>query len=176
MWLRYPIIALLFFILALFQISFLAYFNIMGITPNLVFILFFILIFYECLKHTFFATEYFFVFSLIVLAGFLLDVFSYFYFGLSIISLLGVYLLVKLIIYFIRENQDKYFIIYFLAIFLLCFFIYNALLDILSNTYSFNKSISIELLYNLALACLGFYIYKKIDDLAKKGKQLSLFN
>ncbi|MDO8530359.1 MAG: hypothetical protein Q7S10_03075 [bacterium] len=175
MWLKYPLIATLFFFLALLQASFLPHFSIMGAAPSLVFILFFILVFNECLKHKFFHAEYYFALFLVVLGGIFLDIFSPFYFGLSIISLLGVYALVKTIIYFIREQQDSYFILYFVGIFSFCFFANVAFVNLVSNNFHFGKYLYIELAYNVALACTGFYIYKMIDNLVHRGKQLRLF-
>src|SRR3989344_5017254 len=98
MWFNYPIIVLFFYILSLLQISFLPHFSILGITPNLVFILFFILIFFG--KPDEYHQGIFFAF----IAGFILDAFSPFYFGLSILSLLAIYFFMKLAIYFLKER------------------------------------------------------------------------
>ena len=172
---KYPLIAILFFFLALLQTSFLPHFSIMGAAPSLVFIFFFILVFNECLKRKFFNQEYYFALFLVVLAGLFLDIFSPFYFGLSIISLLGVYALVKTIMYFVREQRDRYFILYFIGIFSFCFLANVAFLNLVSNNFHFRKYLYIELAYNVALACVGFYIYKIIDNLVHRGKQLRLF-
>ncbi len=183
---KYPIIILSFFILALLQNSFLPYFNIMGVVPNLIFILFFILIFFsvrEKVEDNF--NQYYDGFFISIFAGFFLDIFSSIYLpdgrqvlGISIIYLLIVYLLVKISMYFLRERQDKYLIFYFLSIFLFSFFIYNIFLNLLSNNFSlaldFNRAIFISFLYNLILAYSGFYIHKFIRQ-EKNDNQLKLF-
>lgn len=154
----------------------------MGAVPNLVFILFFILIFFSCLpvnnkKPNQYLQE---VFYTTILAGFLLDVFSPsadgLFFGLSIIFLLIIYFSTKIIIYFLKEMEDKYLILYFLSIFLFCFFIYNISLNLIFNSFDFNKNILIDNIYNLTLAYFGFYIYRKFYNLKLANGQLKLFD
>ena len=178
MFFKYPITIFIFFILALFQNSFLPFFNVMGVVPNLIFILFFILTFFGK------SNEYNKGFFTAIVAGFFLDLFLPFYFGLSIISLLIVYFLIKIIIYFLRDlpaqtgRQDKYLIFYFLSIFLFSFLVYNVLSSLLFNSFylklDFNKTIFVSFLYNLIFACFGFYIYKFIKK-DSSDNQLKLF-
>lgn len=151
MWARALIIILLFYFFAVLQNSFLAHFNIFGAVPNVLFIFFFLLIFFEGQK------SYYQIISWSVVAGFFLDIFSPSYFGVSIIVLLLIGILTKKIINFLKEKKDKYPVVYFIPLFLGFFMSYEIILRL-----SFNWIIYVEIIYNLTLAFLGFYIYKKI--------------
>ena len=172
LWVKFLIIALLFFFFSIFQNSFLPYFNIMGTSLNLVFILFFILIFFED-KY-----EYVQGFFLAIIAGFFLDTFLPFYFGIAIGSLLLIYFLKKLITHFLKESQDKYPIFYFIPLFSTCFIAYSTLLYVssilLHLQFIFWANILMGLIYNLVFACAGFYIYKKVSNVFSKDRQLKL--
>jgi len=190
MWLKFLIIALLFFVAALMQVSFLPHFNIMGVVPNLVFILFFILIFFgePADSDQGKQNEYYDIFFLVIVAGFFSDIFLHSYFGLSIIALSVVYYFKKLAVYFMGEVKDKYFIFYFIPIFLACFTLNDIILYLFSiflsffprsetpfaGQFNFGLVILISLIYNLIFACVGFYIHKKISDFVNKNRQLKL--
>ena len=122
MWFKYPIIILTLFVAALLQISFLPYFNVMGYFPNMIFIIFFTLIFFEAKK------EYDLGFVVSLAAGFFLDIILPSYFGISIISLLIVYSFKKIAMHFLKENPDEFSVFYFIPLFLICFISYNSLL------------------------------------------------
>ncbi len=176
MFLKYPIIVLLFLILAILQVSFLVHFSIIGITPNLVFILFFILIFFSCLQ----GNEYHQGIFYAIIAGIILDVLSSFSFGYSAVSLLLIYLLIKIVIYFLKEIHNEYILFYFIPIFLISFIFYNILMYIFFNfpylRFNFTKGILIELVYNLIFVLFVFFIYKYINNKSQKDRQLKLFN
>lgn len=162
MWLKILILSLLFGLLAILQTSFFVHFNIAGATLNLIFILFFLTVFFEE-SQKYIQT----IFSAIT-AGFFLDVFSPFYFGISIASLLVVVFTLKYVIYLLRKRREKYPVIYFAPLFILFFVIYNLSLTIavyfLNSPHlvpGLNWIFIIEIFYNLAFALGGFYIYKK---------------
>ncbi len=180
MWLKFLILILLFFILALIQNSFLPHFNIMGNSPNLIFILFFILIFFEK------DNRYYEGILFSIIAGFILDVLSGSYFGDAIISLLLVYILIKIVIYFLKERQDKNLLFYFIPIFLISLASYEVLYNLSTDFYNlkFNilsahnwQNILIGFGYNLMVAFFVFFVYKKINNLflLNKNRQLKLF-
>lgn len=175
MWIKYITIALLFFTVALLQFSFLPYFNILGNVPNLVFVLFFIFIFFGCLGGREKPDHYYEGFFLAMLAGFFLDIFSTpidrLFLGASIIGLLMVYFFIRIVLYFLKEIQDKYFIFYFLSTFLFAFLMYSLFL----YYFGFNKITVITIGYNVALAFVGFYGYRTFDHFDKKDRQLTLF-
>ncbi len=172
MLLKYPITILLFWVFAVLQNSFLPYFNIFGQIPNLVFILFFILVFSENPQ------EHYYGFFLVILAGFLLDVFSSFYLGISIISLLVLYFLIKITNHFFQKSETKYAVFYFFSVFSLCFVLYYVLLYVLSllfhSGFIFTLDIVIGLIYNITVAWLVFFIYKKFINI-NNNNQLKLF-
>ena len=147
MWFKYPIIILSFFIAALLQVSFVSYFNIMGLVPNLIFILFFILFFFSKKEESFFIS---------LIAGFFLDIISPSYllfsrqiFGISVIALSLVYFFQKLIIYFFKKDDSKYLIFYFLPLFSLNFILYNAILYLFSIIFGFGFNIGVNLIISL---------------------------
>lgn len=162
MWIKLLIIFLLFSLLAILQTSFLVHFNIMGATLNLIFILYFVIVFFEGSQKYIQG-----IFSAIV-AGFFLEVFSSFYFGISFASLLITVFILKYILDLLKKKKDKYPIIYFTPLFVLSFIIYNLFLTIaiyFLNSPHLMPILSwiflIEIVYNLIFALFCFYIYKK---------------
>ncbi len=172
MWFKYPAIVMLFFIVSLLQVSFLPYFSIMTFTPNVISIIFFIIIFLKREK------EYYYELFIIVIAGFCLDIFSNYYLGLSIISLFILYSLIQLIHYLFKERQNTHLLAYFMVSFLFYFMAHGLLVQLLSNPFTMEFNLGsitlIEVFYNLVLAVAGFFVYKKIQSLASKDRQLKL--
>lgn len=170
MWFKHLAIILLFYFFAILQNSFLVHFNIFGIVPNLVLVLCFLLIF--------FSENYFYA----LIAGFFLDIFSHFYFGISIISLLIAMFLIKKALQHLWNKTGQYAVFYFLPLFAVYLIIYNGLFNIglffLSPAFSnFNINLTsvISLAYNMAFALLGFYICKKFNLFKDSDRQLKLF-
>lgn len=183
MWFKYLIIIVLFWFFAVLQNSFLPYFSIMGQIPNFVFILFFLLVFFDTFSHKALAgqrklNEYYQGFFAIIIAGFFLDVFLPLSFGFSIIALLIIYLFVKIVNYFFQKSQNIYAVIYFIVLFSICFFLYNLLWYVSSLAFHFQFpfgwNITISLLYSLVFASLAFFIYKKFIN-NDPDNQLKLF-
>ena len=173
MWFKYPIIIVLFLFLSILQNSFLQYFRI-GIGLDLVFIMFFILIFFEE------KGSYDIGFWSSIIAGFFLDIFSLNYFGLSIIVLLVIYSLEKLSVYLIRQRDYKFSILSFTYLFLASFLLYIILSYFIypllgsRSEFSFNFGNLFGIIYNLVFAYIGFYAYRKFI-LSEKNSQLRLF-
>lgn len=149
MQLKYPIIILVFYLLAILQNSFLPHFNLFGAMPNIVFIAFFLLLFFSLpnsLEHIFYSLT----------AGFFLDVFSNTYFGLSMISLFLIGFLTKKIQSLLKNipgNDDPF--IYFLPLFAVFFVFYS----LVSSLGGFSLP---GLIYNIAVALFIFWFYKKV--------------
>lgn len=161
MWLKTLIIIFLFYLLAVLQSSFFVRFNIMGAVPNLVFILFFIIIFFK--KNS----SYYEIMFWSIAAGFLLDVFSYSYFGVSIMLLLITGILLKKVMQSLKEKKDKYPIAYFAPLFLVFYVFYDVfsglflfLFDPSHIIFSFTWPLLLSILYNLTVAIFSFYVYK----------------
>lgn len=173
MWFKYPLIILLIFIFALLQNSFLQYFSIMGATPNFVFIIFFILIFFEIQKRS---NAGFFI---AIVAGLLLDMFLPIYFGVSIITLLIIYFLEKELMHFLKDNKDQYPIKYFLFSFVLFLLMYSVFLyffsTFLSFPFYFGWNVLVSVGYSIIFAWAGFHIYKKLAKNEGTSNQLKLF-
>ena len=175
MWLKSLVTIILFYLLAVLQSSFFIHFNIMGTNPNLVLILFFTIVFFKK------DISYYEIMFWAVVAGFLLDVFSYSYFGVSIVLLSIAGISVKKIILSLREREDKYPIGYFVFIFLF----FNIFYDVFSGLFffffdpahiifSFNLPLISKIFCNFIIAIILFYIYKSFATLFGK-KQPSKF-
>lgn len=174
MWLKYPFIFLIFFILGLFQFSFLPYLNIGGAVLNAFFILFFVLAFFSLSNQGFRKNKSFYlgadVIYLAIISGFFADVFSSSVFGSYTVSFLIISFFVKISLHNLKEGQDKFSVLYFILLFLPAF-VFNKLfsdliLYLTNHLYPTNLSwIFIgELAYNLLLATIVFYVFKKLQD------------
>ena len=157
MWLRLLIIFLSIGLLSILQTSFLVHFNIAGAMLNLVFILFFLIVFFSAQGETSPLLGGEDLFSAII-AGFFLDIFSSSYFGGAIILLLIIVFVFKYLFAMLKKTKDKYPIVYFAPLFILFFIIFN-LPQMISH---FNWIFLIEIVYNLVFAICGFYIYKRL--------------
>lgn len=170
MFLRFFTIVILFFLFSLIQVSFLPYFGVTAASINLIFILFFILIFFDKNREGFFVA---------LIAGFFVDVFLPSYFGISMVVLLIIYLIKEMIVHFLKESREKFSIIYFVVMFssLLAayyFLMYFALL-VFGFSFGLNQNIMVGLVMNILFACLGFYIYKNVVRQDSLENQLKLF-
>ena len=172
MWLKYTIITVLLYFLSVFQNGFLPHFNIMGAFLNLIFIVFFILIFFESKNqlHGFFIA---------ILSGFFLDVFLSSDFGVSIILLLLIYFLTSTAKHFFRDGQSRYLVVYFAGLFSVSYVLYYFLLHFVLTFHqtesSFGLVTMVGLLYNLVFAVAGFYLYEKVVGKIYQDNQLKLF-
>ncbi len=173
MWLKFPLIVLLFLCIGLLQASFLPYFNVVGVVPNLVFVMFFILVFFQK------ENAYYEGIFLVVTAGFFLDVFSPFYFGATIMAFLVAYLAIKAMIYFLKERQRAYLLTYFVVIFLISLICYDASWYVLTNVgqlrFVVGATLAIQLCYNVIFAYIGFYIWTSLSGRVNHDRQLTLF-
>jgi rod shape-determining protein MreD len=161
-----PIISiLLFYLLAILQTSFFMYFNLFGALPNLVFTLFFLLIFFNS-KNQYLPAVFFGFF-----AGLFLDIFSIFPIGSSIILLTIVGLLVKKIQSLLKEKKEDYPFIYFIVLFAISLVIYELLL----RKFAINLKLVLEIIYSSIFATTGFFIYKKFFKQDKNNKTNRLF-
>ena len=174
------ILIVLFSFFAILQNSFFTYFSVMGSSVNLVFILFFILIFFYNRSADEKESDSY-IILLAVVAGFFLDLFLPIYFGVSIISLLIIYIIEKFITHLMVQNREKNLIFYFICMFSLSFIVYQILLYIslkLLGVHFLGLSFSVHtlgyLIYNLCFACIGFYLYKKFFHNVANNNQLKL--
>lgn len=175
MWAKYLLIVFLLYVFALLQNSFFTHFNLLGINPNLVFILFILLIFFEK-KPSNFLNIYF-----AVVSGFFLDIFSSIPLGWSILVLIFIGYLIKKIKEILSEKNDTHPYVYFAIVFTVSFFAYSFLLNLVvyfiadSNVFfSFNLIFWYKLLYNLILASAFFFVYKKFM-IENNSRQQRLF-
>ena len=181
MWLKYIAIIFLFYISAILQNSFFAHLNLFGAVPNFIFILFFIFVFFirQSKNHS----GYFAVVFYAILAGLFLDIFSYTYFGVSIISLLLIGVIIKKIQSSLQEkNNNNFPFIYFLLLFIVSFILYDLILNIFINNFNvlgiisgFSQVFFAEIFYNICIASVIFFIYK-ILFVPNASHQLRLFN
>jgi len=118
-WLWYFSAILLFYLFAILQNSFFAYFSFWGFSFNFVFLLFFIFIFFAR-KNTAFKIIFF-----SILAGFLIDVFSVLPMGTSILLLAAIGFLTKKIQSLLKEKKNKYYVFRFVVLFLTMLAVYS---------------------------------------------------
>lgn len=176
-WIKYPIIAILFYLFAVLQNSFFAHFSLFGAVPNLVLIFFISFVFLEQ-KNSYYPVIFY-----AICAGLFLDFFSYTYFGVSMILLLALGLLIKKTQTLLQEKRDNKFpLMYFLPLFTVSLLIYDLLFSIFINSFrfeqillNFNLSYAVEVIHNLLIAFVVFYILKKFFRFSFDNRQLSLF-
>lgn len=159
MWFRFFIIMLFLFTAYILQTSFLPYFTILGAVPDLVFVIFFLVIFFEperVYSQGLFTAP---------VAGLFLDMASNSYFGIYILSLLIIYFLNKVMHHFLREDRHIHLIFYFVGVFFVSFVAYQGLLYASSLIFNFEFNVNVVLMrfwYGLIVASIGFYIFKKL--------------
>ena len=161
-----------FFFAAILQSSFFPYFSIAGATPNLIFILFFLVMFFTDKKtHVpgFFA---------IVSAGFFLDVLSPFYFGTSMLALFIIYAAHHLLSHLLHRGEN-FLILYFAIAFCGFLLAYDGLLFLFSLIFNipffFNMPLVISVAYSLLFAIVGFFIAERLEATRASNNQLKLF-
>ena len=172
MWQKTLAIIFFFYLFSLLQTSFFAHFNLFGTIPNLVFILFFLLVFFSAgvPSGSGLAFGWEGIFYALV-AGIFLDIFSYTYIGPSIIFLLIIGFLLKKTQSLLKNREDSYPFIYFLPLFVIFFLAYDLSCGFYFYFFGLNK-IAITLgtqtifsvIYNALIASVLFYIYKKIES------------
>lgn len=175
MWIKILISAILFYFIALLQNSFFVYFNIFGAVPNFIFIFFFFLVFFSK-KKGYYETIFY-----SLTAGFFSDIFSPFKMGISIALLLMIGVLIKKVILTLREREEKYPLIYFVAIFTASFLAYCVSMEIYLCILSqcqilsiFSASFLTEFFYTLFFAALIFLLCKKFLKNKKDSLQTGL--
>jgi rod shape-determining protein MreD len=160
-WQKPLLIILLFYLFALVQTSFLAHFSLFGTIPNLVFTLFFLLVFFikknENYQIIFFA----------FIAGIFLDIFSYTYIGPSIIFLLIIGFLLKKSQSLLKNRESSHPFIYFLPLFVIFLLAYDLSCGFYFYFFGFNKTAItlgaqtiFSVIYSALIASALFYIYK----------------
>ena len=184
-------VMVLFFLLSIAQVAFVGHINLMGTVPNLIFIFFFLLIFFQNPSpdyHT--RSDQSFLEDLlrpealiiIILGGFFLDVVSLNAMGQAAVVLAVIYFLIKVLFYFLHERQDKHPLIYFVPLFLLFFFGYQGTLYLAGylahnpvTVFSLSPEYFIGICYNLLVAVIGFLAYKVVEKYQNTHRQLTLF-
>lgn len=165
MWIKPLITIILFYLFAILQNSFFVHFSLFGAAPNLVFVLFFTLIFFADPK------KYYYIIFYVVCAGLFLDIFLYSYLGASIILLLLIGFFIKRAQGILSEKKDNFPFIYFLPLFLISLIIYDMLLKLSPNLKGFIAEVS----YSMLFACIVFYVCKKFFKFGANDRQLPLF-
>ncbi|MFA6190102.1 MAG: hypothetical protein WC711_01120 [Candidatus Staskawiczbacteria bacterium] len=160
MWKKIVPVIFIFYIFVLLQNSFFNHFSLFGVAPNLVFTLFFLLVFFSPSKLE--------VILLAVIAGFFIDIFSYTYVGPSIILLIILSILLKKVLSSLKNTAESYPFIYFLPLFVIFLLAYILLKDLYlyfldPNKMVINLSLNIiySLVYSSIFATAFFFIYKR---------------
>lgn len=169
MWKKELLVVFLFFIFITLQNSFLAHFSLPGAVLNLVFILFFTLVFFIPKGKEYQLTY------LSAIAGILLDISSFTYLGPSIIMLLFVGFLLKKTQFSILRGGDGQRMGYFVPLFIFYFIIFDLLsmlylryLDLAHTIIVLDFRFLVGIIYNLIFAVIGFYIFRRLKNNAGK--------
>jgi len=159
-WIKYLIIVFCLFLLTLFQHSFLPFFTFKKIVPNLTFAFFLVIIFFlekKQNKPLFYFLEIIF-YSLV--AGFLLDFFSFLESGVYPLFFLITGFLIGKLRSLLRDREDGVFSIDFLFVCIPPFLIYFLFkLIFLSEYYLF---VILELMYDFIFVLIFYSIFKRI--------------
>jgi rod shape-determining protein MreD len=151
-WLRYPITFILLYLLAVLQNGFFAHYSFFGAVPNLVFALFFTLVFFSG------KNDYCYIAFISISAGLFLDAFSTAQFGISTVLLLLIGFMARKIQGILQvKNGNNFPFIYFLPIFFVLIMVY----DLALKMFSFDLGFLAGIVYNLVFVSLFFYICKK---------------
>jgi len=169
---RNIVIIVSFYILAILQNSFFSHFTILGTAPNLIFSLFFCLVFFS-LPTQVFANDkrinvYYQIIFYAIIAGLFSDIFFSTYLGPSIILFTAIGILIKKTQLLLRVGRDNYPFSHFIFLFLIYFILYQSLfmmyicfIDPLHIPVDFNFKIILSAFYSLFLSLLGFWSIKK---------------
>ncbi len=155
------IIILILFILTLIQTSFLVHFSIWGVFPNLILVLVSIFNFFEDpVKKLGILTA--------GIGGFFLDIYSNSFIGALILTLIAISLIFKGSRIILKERPQKHPLIYFIPLFVFALVFYDfffgfTLIFVNSFHFSFDLSLLIKIAYNLVLALIGFYLFKRFS-------------
>lgn len=154
---RLFIISFIFYILGLVQNSFFVHFNILGASPNFIFIFFFILIFFSEENRISRFEDLFYCF----VAGFFADIFSFSILGISFILFLALNIAFKKVFNSLKQRKNRRPLTYFIPLFLALFIAYNIIYETINGGQDILKfAFLIKVIYNLFFTVFGFYIYK----------------
>ncbi|MEI7424957.1 MAG: rod shape-determining protein MreD [Candidatus Staskawiczbacteria bacterium] len=169
MWQKSFIIVILFYFFALLQHSFFTHFNLFGATPNLVYILFFLLLFTSKIGEN--ISNNYYIVSLSFVAGLFLDIYSYTYIGPSIIILLLISFLFIKAKALLQSRDNSYPFEYFLPLFIISILAYDLSIGCYLRFVEPNKiamissfQLVISLIYNSVVASIFFFLNKKINE------------
>ncbi|OGZ83822.1 MAG: hypothetical protein A2599_03015 [Candidatus Staskawiczbacteria bacterium RIFOXYD1_FULL_39_28] len=161
MWLKYITTIISFYFFAILQNSFFTQFSFFGAIPDLIFVLFFTFIFFTENKNFYEIVFYY------LLAGIFAYIFSDVNFTISLILFLIIASLTKKAQEILKSRQDdNYPLIYFLPLFFVALIVYDFLLGAVSLA---------GMIYNLTIAVIIFFIYKKFIFSGVNTRQLKLF-
>ena len=155
-----PFLFIIFYILALIEVSFLPHFSLAGFIPRLVFITVFFLIFFNPKEVRFLP---------VFLGGFFLDVFSGGIFGLKTLSLLLAALFLKFLLDFFSRRDFFWFVFIFSIVFIFYNFSFFLFQICLKRNLIFFIFEPVNLIYSLTFAIFVFFLNKTcISFLLKK--------
>lgn len=187
MWLKYAVAIVLFLLVFTIQYGFTPAFLSIGFSPNLIFALFFILLFAKnptsairqlaesggAKNHR--ETGLFFA----AIAGVLSDIFLFPYFGPSIISFIVIVIFIKIIFNLIKEPVENKILVYFIICCAIFFILHNVILVSIAKIFQFSFNFSAklfisDLLSTVFFAAAGFFVYRVIMNKLRTQRQLKL--
>jgi len=148
------------YFLVIFQNSFLVHFAILGTVPNMVLISICLISFFEKPSSNI-------KFYSALMSGLLIDVYSNFFIGVSILIFIAIALIFKKSIKSFKNVSEKHPFRYFLPLFIICLALYKLFLIVVSIfcpgqffQAGFDFFTLVFIVYNIAVASIIFYVYK----------------
>lgn len=179
MWLKHIIVFILLYFFALLQNSFFAHYKFFGIVPNLVFSLFFLIVFFSERSRQVFNWQI--VFYALV-AGLLMDIFTSSYLGVSVILLILIGFLLKITQALLKEDKSEFPFVSFLMLYIGWLLVFDVLnmfylrfIDPSQAPLFIDWRFFAGKAYNLFFAAIIFWIYKRLLQLSNDDRQLTLF-
>lgn len=162
MFYKYLILIVFFYFISLIQNSFLVHFSILGVIPNLILIL-------TCLFTFFEKPQSYYGIVSAVIGGFFLDIFSGSFIGMSILSLIIIYFLIKEFLRRLKDIPSEYLFLYFILILIFVLLFYELFVSLFSVLFNYSSlsffhiyALLVKITYNLILGLIGFFLFKKI--------------
>lgn len=163
-------LTLFFYILALFQTTFLVHLSIKGITPNLILILVILVNYFipqQVFTKSFSKTQRRLGIFASFVGGFFLDIFSNHPFTISLLVLLCLSFLIRVTL----KGLNKYNIFLFTVMFISCILFYDLFLNLLDSFWKMKRVgfisfqwelgqlILVKIIYNLFFGILGYFLF-----------------
>jgi len=162
---KYILLVVVFYFISLIQNSFLAHFGILGVVPNFLLVLVCLFTFLDSAHSRLGVVS-------AISAGVFLDFLGSSFLGISVLAMISIYFFVRKTLVYLVDFPKEYSILYFIPIIIFATVFYGLIINFLNFLFSWSISLSFngwailfEILLNMTLGVIGFYIFKVIGRL-----------